>query len=451
MQQFLLRLSRWAMAAAVCTSIPAWSAGLTIAMGDASSVSTQQEIGTIFVSSPDVADYQILDSHKFVVFGKQRGDTRIMVFAKDNSKIYDRKVNVVRDVSLVNRQLKLHYPDLKVKVEAVDVQVLVTGEIINQTQHQEVLSLIGELLKLKKKETKSQSGSNNSSGNNGSGGGDVKGVKADFIKKVEYDGLVDKLKIASADQINVKLSIADVSRTLNEELGFKWGSEGAGAAGQFLLTDFDAGKLSTLISAIDDNSLGQMLAEPNLSVISGESATFLVGGELPVVTSSANGSSVQYKEYGIKLAFAAKSLESGRIRLKLKPEVSSVDQTYSGANNFMPALRTRKAETTLELKDGESFVIGGLMSSEEVEGMSKIPGAGDIPVLGALFRSAATKREKRELVIVATVNRVKPQHASEIQLPHMQPTGTWKRLFGLSETPKYRVTYDLLSQGGFKK
>ncbi|MDC5811948.1 type II and III secretion system protein family protein [Vibrio europaeus] len=450
MQQFLLRLSRWAMAAAACISIPAWSAGLSIAMGDASSVSTEQEIGTIFVSSPDVADYQILDSHKFVVFGKQLGDTRIMVFAKDNSKIYDRKVNVVRDVSLVNRQLKLHYPDLKVKVEAVDEQVLATGEIINQTQQQEVVTLIGELLKLKKKETGGKSGDSGSS-KGGSNGGDVKGVKADFIKKVEYDGLVDKLKIASADQINVKLSIADVSRTLNEELGFKWGSEGAGAAGQFLLTDFDAGKLSTLISAIDDNSLGQMLAEPNLSVISGESATFLVGGELPVVTSSANGSSVQYKEYGIKLAFAAKSLESGRIRLKLKPEVSSVDQTYSGANNFMPALRTRKAETTLELKDGESFVIGGLMSSEEVEGMSKIPGAGDIPVLGALFRSAATKREKRELVIVATVNRVKPQHASEIQLPHMQPTGTFKRLFGLSETPKYRVTYDLLFQGGFKK
>jgi len=446
MQQLLLRLSRLALVAAACTSVSAWSAGLTIALGDANSVSTQQEIGTIFVSSPDVADYQILDSHKFVVFGKQRGDTRIMVFAKDNSKIYDRKVNVVRDVSLVNRQLKLHYPDLKVKVEAVDEQVLVTGEIINQTQHLEVIKLIGELLKLEKVEQKQDKKDDKNAKPT-----ELKTLVADFNKKVEYKGLVDKLKIASADQINVKLSIAEVSRQLNEELGVKWASGGTDAAGQFLLTDFDAGKLSTLISALDDNTLGQMLAEPNLSVISGESATFLVGGELPVVTSSANGSSVQYKEYGIKLAFAAKTLESGRIRLKLKPEVSSLDQAYKAQNNFMPALRTRKAETTLELKDGESFVIGGLMSSEDVEGMSKIPGAGDIPVLGALFRSAATKREKRELVIVATVNRVKPQHASEIQLPHMQPTGTLKRLFGLSETPKYQVTYDLLSHGGFKK
>ena len=446
MQQFFLRLSRWVLAAAVCTSIPAWSAGLTIAMGDASSVSTQQEIGTIFVSSPDVADYQILDGHKFVVFGKQRGETRIMVFAKDNSKIYDRKVNVVRDVSLVNRQLKIQYPDLRVKVEAVDEQVLVTGEIINQTQHLEVITLVGELLKLEKIEDKKKEKEDKNSKPT-----ELKTLVADFNKKVEYKGLVDKLKIASADQINVKLSIAEVSRQLNEELGFKWSNEAAGAAGQFLLTDFKAGDLKTLISALDDNTLGQMLAEPNLSVISGESASFLVGGELPIVTSSSNGSNVSYKEYGIKLAFAAKTLESGRIRLKLKPEVSSLDQAYKAKNEFMPALRTRKAETTLELKDGESFVIGGLMSSEDVEGMSKIPGAGDIPVLGALFRSAATKREKRELVIVATVNRVKPQHASEIQLPSMQPTSTFKRLFGFNETPKYRVTYDLLSQGGFKK
>ncbi|MDC5839080.1 pilus assembly protein N-terminal domain-containing protein [Vibrio europaeus] len=445
MQQIFFRLGRWALVAATCISMSAWSAGLTIALGDASSVSTDKEIGTIFISSPDVADYQILDSHKFVVFGKERGDTRIMVFAKDNSKIYDRKVNVVRDVSLVNRQLKLHYPDLKVKVEAVDEQVLVTGEIINQTQHLEVIALIGELLKLEKVEEKKDDKDDNNSKPT-----EIKPVVADFNKKVEYKGLVDKLQIASADQINVKLSIAEVSRQLNEELGFKWASGGTNAAGQFLLTDFDAGKLSTLISALDDTTLGQMLAEPNLSVISGESATFLVGGELPTETRSSNGTNVTYKEYGIKLAFAAKTLESNRIRLKLQPEVSSVDPTYKTESGAM-GLRTRKAETTLELKDGESFVIGGLMSSEDIEGMSKIPGAGDIPVIGALFRGAKTKREKRELVIVATVNRVKPQHASEIQLPHMQPTGTFKRLFGLSETPKYRVTYDLLSQGGFKK
>ncbi|USD67756.1 pilus assembly protein N-terminal domain-containing protein [Vibrio sp. SCSIO 43136] len=425
---------------------PLSAANMTLAEGDATSITTQQEIGTIFVSAPDIADYQILDSNKFVIFGKERGETRVMVFDKDNRELLNRKVIVVRDVSLVNRQLKLHYPDLKVKVDAVDEQVLVQGEIINQTQHQEVIKLIGELLKLPKKEIKTSGGSGNSGRSNNSGGGGS--VKAHFTKKYEFDGLVDKLKVATADQINVKLSIAEVSRTLNEELGFKWGTDGAG---QFILEDFTAKQLSTMITAIGDNSLGQLLAEPNLSVISGESANFLVGGELPVVTSSSNGSSVSYKEYGIKLAFAAKTLESGRIRLKLKPEVSSVDKTYSGDNNFMPAIRTRKAETTLELKDGESFVIGGLMSSEEVEGLSKIPGAGDIPVLGALFRNSATKREKRELIIVATVNRVKPQHASEIQLPSMQPTSTFKRLFGLSETPKYQVTYDLLNHGGFKK
>lgn len=442
-----MKFSILPVVAAACVSVagPSMAANITISLGDATSVSTKQEIGTIFVSSPDIADYQILDANKFVIFGKERGDTRIMVFAKDNSKIYERKVSVVRDVSLVNRQLKLHYPDLNVKVEAIDEQVLVQGEIINQTQHLEVIKLIGELLKLEKVEDKKSSKDDGKSKPT-----EMKLVVADFNTKVEYKGLVDKLKIASADQINVKLSIAEVSRQLNEELGFKWAAD-TGNAGQFLLTNFKAENLSTLISALNDNTLGQMLAEPNLSVISGESASFLVGGELPVVSSSANGQSVSYKEYGIKLGFAAKTLESGRIRLKLKPEVSTLDQSYKDSGSFYPSLRTRKADTTLELKDGESFVIGGLMSSEDVEGISKIPGAGDIPIIGALFRSAATKREKRELVIVATVNRVKPQHASEIQLPSMYPTSTLKRLFGMSDTPKYQVTYDLLSQGGFKK
>ncbi|OZS44266.1 type II and III secretion system protein family protein, partial [Photobacterium sanguinicancri] len=418
------------------------AASLNVALGDATSVTTKEEIGTIFIASPEVADYQILDGNKFIIFGRTRGDTRVMVFGKGNNKIYDRKVNVVRDVSLVNRQLKMHYPDLNVIIEAIDEQVLVRGEIINQTQHQEVIKLIGELLKLEKDTTV---GNDIKSGDDKDGG-----VEAYFNKKVEYKGLVDKLKIATADQINVKLSIAEVSRQLNEELGFKW-SGMFGDQGKFLFTDFKFGELSTILTAINDESVGQMLAEPNLSVISGESASFMVGGELPVVTSSNNGTSVTYKSYGIKLAFAAKTLESGRIRLKLSPEVSSLDKAYQIRGDSFPALRTRKAETTIEIKDGESFVLAGLLSSDDVEGISKLPGAGDIPIIGSLFRNTTTERTKRELIIVATVNRVKSQHQSEIQMPNMQRTSTLNRLLGLTAQPKYGVTYELLSNGGFKK
>ncbi|MGF1787950.1 pilus assembly protein N-terminal domain-containing protein [Photobacterium swingsii] len=437
----LMRTAICLLLASLSFSISA--ASITVALGDATSVTTKQEIGTIFIASPETADYQILDANKFIVFGRERGDTRIMVFDKKNNKIYDRKVNVVRDVSLVNRQLKMHYPDLNVKVEAIDEQVLVRGEIINQTQHQEVIKLIGELLKLEEDVTV---------GNDISSGDDDKDgeVKAYFNKRVEYKGLVDKLKIATADQINVKLSIAEVSRQLNEELGFKW-SDMLGDQGKFLFKDFKFGELQTILTAINDESVGQMLAEPNLSVISGESASFLVGGELPVVTTSNNGTTVAYKSYGIKLAFAAKTLESGRIRLKLSPEVSSLDKAYQIHGDSFPALRTRKAETTIEIKDGESFVLAGLLSSDDVEGISKLPGAGDIPIIGSLFRNTTTERTKRELIIVATVNRVKAQHQSEIQMPYMQRTSTLNRLLGLTTKPKHGVTYELLSNGGFEK
>ncbi|EOU2462861.1 type II and III secretion system protein family protein [Vibrio navarrensis] len=421
------------------------AAGLILAQGDATSIVTDQAIGTVFVSAPNVADYQILDTNKLVLFGIERGDSRVMVFGKNNQKIYEQKISVVRDVSLVNRQLALRYPGLNLRVEAIDQQVLVSGEVIDVGQHFDVIELVGELLKLEKLEQKKSQADER-----GTRAMDIVEVAAEFNRRVEYRGLVDQLRVAQSDQINVKLSIAEVSRQLNEELGFKWATKGQ-SFGQFMLTNFKAADLSTLIGALDDNTLGQMLAEPNLSVLSGESAAFLVGGELPIVTSSANGSSVTYKEYGIKLAFAAKSMESGRIRLKLKPEVSSVDQGYRTQNDFMPALRTRKAETTLELEDGESFVIGGLLSSEDVEGLSKIPGAGDIPILGSLFRNASTKREKRELVIVATVNRVKGQHASEIQLPAIQTSSTYQRFFGVESAPQHAATQQLLSEGGFKK
>ncbi|MEF1193556.1 general secretion pathway protein GspD, partial [Vibrio parahaemolyticus] len=129
-----------------------------------------------------------------------------------------------------------------------------------------------------------------------------------------------------------------------------------------------------------------VLAEPNLSVISGESASFLVGGEIPITVRDNDGISVTYKEYGVKLSMVAKVTDSENIRLSLLPEVSSIDKT-NGVNSGLvsvPSLRTRKAQTTVQLKDGQSFVLAGLLTSEEQESLAKIPYLGDIPILGAL-------------------------------------------------------------------
>ncbi|MDW2277185.1 type II and III secretion system protein family protein, partial [Vibrio sp. 1074] len=188
-----------------------------------------------------------------------------------------------------------------------------------------------------------------------------------------------------------------------------------------------------VISARGNDRIGQVLAEPNLSVISGESASFLVGGEIPITVRDNDGISVTYKEYGVKLSMVAKVTDSENIRLSLLPEVSSIDKT-NGVNSGLvsvPSLRTRKAQTTVQLKDGQSFVLAGLLTSEEQESLAKIPYLGDIPILGALFSKTNTERRKTELIIVATVNLVDPVKETDIKLPKFERTSDLERLLKL--------------------
>ena len=220
------------------------------------------------------------------------------------------------------------------------------------------------------------------------------------------------------------------------------------------LTSFSSSDIMSVITAIGNDSVGQILAEPNLSVISGESASFLVGGELPVVTTVNNSTNVVYKEFGVRLELMAKVKKDDKITLSLVPEVSSLDTQYENDSYNLPALKTRRARTTVELGDGQSFVLGGLLNSEDKESLQKVPFIGDIPILGALFRNSVTQRNKTELIIVATVNLVQPIHPSQIQLPMMKKTTTLSRFFALEDsyiTASDKWAKELLATGGFKK
>lgn len=155
-------------------------------------------------------------------------------------------------------------------------------------------------------------------------------------------------------------------------------------------------------------------------MLSGEVATFLVGGEIPIVIDSggSSSSSVQYKEYGIRLNIGAKVNRSDKIRLYIANELSNVTGSYTYNSYSIPTINTRRTQSTIELADGDSFVIGGLLSESDRESLSKVPFVGDIPILGALARSSQTEREKSELVVFATVKLVKPVSANNShQLP----------------------------------
>jgi pilus assembly protein CpaC len=195
-----------------------------------------------------------------------------------------------------------------------------------------------------------------------------------------------------------------------------------------------------LLSALDlGETDGQVtdLANTNLAALSGETATFLAGGEIPIPISQGLGAvSVEYKQYGVSLAYTPTVLSDGRISLRVKPEVSQL--SAAGAvtlnNVTIPALTTRRAETTIELGSGQSFMIGGLLQNTNDNQIDKAPGIGDLPVLGALFRSNAFKRNETELVIVVTPYLVKPVDSpSQIALPtdgYKEPTDLGRVFLG---------------------
>lgn len=204
-----------------------------------------------------------------------------------------------------------------------------------------------------------------------------------------------------------------------------------GAAGKLLGLD--------LISSLDlGEQDGQVttLANPNLTALSGETGTFLAGGEFPIPVSQGLGAvSVEYKPYGVMLSYTPTVLADGRISLRVRPEVSQLSSegavTISGTT--IPALSTRRAETTVELGSGQSFMIAGLLQNDHNNSISKAPGIGDMPVLGALFRSNAFQRNETELVIVITPYLVKPVDANQIVLPtdgYKAPTDLDQVLFG---------------------
>jgi pilus assembly protein CpaC len=194
-----------------------------------------------------------------------------------------------------------------------------------------------------------------------------------------------------------------------------------------------------ILSAIDlGETTGQVttLANPNLTALSGETGTFLAGGEIPIPVSQGLGAvSVEYKQYGVSLAYTPTVLADGRISLRVRPEVSQLSSAGAVTLNgtTIPALTTRRAETTVELGSGQSFMIGGLLQNDHLNTISQAPGLGNVPVLGALFRSNEFQRNETELVIVITPYLVKPVNANEIVLPtdgYKAPTDLDRILLG---------------------
>jgi pilus assembly protein CpaC len=244
----------------------------------------------------------------------------------------------------------------------------------------------------------------------------------------EGQSVNNQLTIRAAVQVNLQVRIVEMSRSVSRSLGVNWqvmgslgsfvtnyglGATGVGAAAGFLR--IGSSNVNGLIDALAQDNLARVLAEPNLTVISGEAGSFLVGGEFPIpVAQQNNTTTIEFKKYGVALRFVPTVLSDGHINLHVSPEVSQLSQQgavqFSAGNNSIsiPALIVRRAETSVELGSGQTFALAGLLQDSVTATSNGLPFLGDIPILGALFRSSGFQRQETELVILVTPYVVRP-------------------------------------------
>ncbi|MEB0205565.1 type II and III secretion system protein family protein [Pseudomonas sp. CCC3.1] len=288
-----------------------------------------------------------------------------------------------------------------------------------------------------------------------------------FVKGRATDGFTSTSLPPSADatlpsQVQTDIRFVEVSRTKLQEAStsifgmgkdFLFGSPGSFisnaesvitggpvANGKYFNIGFGGGRVKAMINALEGSGFAYTLARPSLVALSGQSATFLAGGEvpIPVPSSGSDNVSIEYKEFGIRLTLTPTVIGRDRILLKVAPEVSELDYTNAVtiAGTAVPGLNIRRTDTSISLGDGESFVISGLISSRNSSQVNKFPGLGDIPVLGAFFRDSNISREDKELLMIVTPHLVQPL-AANAQLPSLPGENlrnydpNWYRLYFL--------------------
>ncbi len=393
------------------------NATLTLTVGRSMVVKTPWPLTRVSVTDPKIADVKGISSDQILVIGKACGSTDLMIW-NQKEELWQRRVDVVAAVGDLQRELRLLWPSAALEVRQSQDILVLTGRMERAEQAEQVHRFLD-------------------------------------AAKVRY---VDLTRIAGVQQVQLQVRVAEVSRSAMRTLGFNGvntgkhgfygqtiGPAGGGpinpisvgvpsgasatAAMPFQFTQgmgvspavtlfggFPDINLQMFIQALAENQYLRILAEPTLVALSGEQASFLAGGEFPIPVaqngSGGSGSSItlEYKEFGVRLKFRPTVLGDNSIRLFVAPEVSELSDvgavTIQGFR--VPGIVTRRAETTLELKSGQSFAMAGLISRMANGRSSRVPGLGDVPVLGALFRSVRYSSDETELMVLVTASLVEP-------------------------------------------
>lgn len=341
------------------------------------------------------ADVMLLSPSELYMLGKRVGSMNLILQDKTNQcTVMD--VVVAMDSSSLQAKLSQLMPDEKdIKVTAADDSLVLSGEVADAVKLERALTLAAAYAPDRR--------------------------------------LVNLLRTSAASQVMLEVTVAEVSKTILDQLGASVTRTPGGSGWNYALTSnfltkgnallqlLKVGTGAISINAQQDDGIVRILAEPNIMAISGQQASFLSGGKvfIPVAQTSNGGFgggtiTLEEKEFGVGVRFTPTVLEGDRINLKIASEVSTLSQTgspFTTVNNVtsvLPSFSTRKADTTVQLRDGQSFAIAGLIKNNLTESVKRFPGMGDIPVLGALFRSSEFQKDMTELVFVITPRLVKP-------------------------------------------
>ena len=384
---------------------------------------------TVFVADPEVADVQVKSPRLVYLMAKQPGETVIYAVDREERVLLNQRVSVSHNLSRLRATLKSMLPGSDVEVETMDKTLVLSGRVLSARDAEAAQRLAMRLVKDEK-------------------------------------DLVNQISVVAPNQVHLRVRVAEVSRDILKQFGINWdavfrtgnflfgfatGLPAVNALGQSLVRNngtnsivggFRNGSidLNGVIDALDDEGLITILAEPNLTTVSGESATFLAGGEFPILVPENDKITVEFKQFGVSLAFTP-VLVGERISLKVNPEVSQLTTTGAVqlAGFTIPALTTRRAETTVELGSGQSFAIAGLLQNNITRDVSKLPGLGELPVLGGLFRSDRFQRNETELVIIVTPYIVRPVDSKRLSTPTkgLTPPNDTDRLYrGKTHRPR---------------
>ena len=398
---------------------------LRVGVGRSVVVEIADAVADVLVSDPAVVDGVVRSRNRVFIVGKRFGQGNIVLFGGTGQELASFSVRVEPDTSDLNAILKRLLPNASIRAETVNGNYILTGTAPSTGDAQRAMDIASRFAR-----QATQSGQGTAS-QSGTPGGEVG----------EDLAVLNMIVVAGKDQIQLKVTVAEVDRSIIKQLGVSMsGTIGAGnftpsfnSPVQFPVNTgsviqsatglgFLAGgtSINAQIRALQRDGVIRTLAEPTLTAISGENASFLAGGEFPIPVSQNNDSiGVEFKKFGVGLDFTPVVLSEGNISMRIKTEVSELSD--EGSINLgalvLPAIKVRRAESTVELPSGGTLVMAGLLRESYKQSISGVPGLMQLPVLGALFKSRDFLRQQTELVVFVTPYVVKPVAANQLSRP----------------------------------